>query len=191
MNSIPKLFAPPHPGYASRREFLTRVGSGFGLVGLASLLQQQGLLAQESRWTAPDPRYPLAPRPGHHPARAKSVIWLFINGGPSQVDTWDYKPELLRRDGQELAGFDRNTGFFRDGCDASYWFCGALLLACILPNSSQAEARPLSSCPLRLMRRVRSPPEVNSRSPRNEPSKTEADCRGGDAGVQSSRPRRP
>jgi hypothetical protein len=37
-----------------------------------------------------------------------------MNGGPSHVDTWDYKPELERRDGQELAGFDRNTGFFRD-----------------------------------------------------------------------------
>ena len=34
----------------------------------------------------------------HFPAKAKSVIWLFMNGGPSQVDTWDYKPELARRD---------------------------------------------------------------------------------------------
>ncbi len=37
-----------------------------------------------------------------------------MNGGPSQVDTWDYKPELAKRDGQELAGFDKNTGFFTD-----------------------------------------------------------------------------
>ena len=57
---------------------------------------------------------PLAPRPGHFPAKAKSVIWLFMNGGPSQVDTWDYKPELAKRDGQELKGFDKNTGFFTD-----------------------------------------------------------------------------
>ena len=35
-----------------------------------------------------------------------------MNGGPSQVDTWDYKPELAKRDGQELEGFDKNTGFF-------------------------------------------------------------------------------
>ncbi len=54
----------------------------------------------------------MAPRPSHFPAKAKSVIWLFMNGGPSQVDTWDYKPELDKRDGQELAGFDKNTGFF-------------------------------------------------------------------------------
>ena len=48
------------------------------------------------------------------PARAKSVIWLFMNGGPSQVDTWDYKPELIRSHGKELAGFDKKTGFFAD-----------------------------------------------------------------------------
>jgi hypothetical protein len=42
----------------------------------------------------------------------KRVIWLFINGGPSHVDTWDYKPELEKSDGKELAGFDRFTGFF-------------------------------------------------------------------------------
>jgi hypothetical protein len=54
----------------------------------------------------------MAPRPPHIPAKAKSVIWLFMNGGPSQVDTWDYKPELTRRSGQELKGFDQKTGFF-------------------------------------------------------------------------------
>jgi hypothetical protein len=73
-------------------------------------LQQERLLA-DGPALAPNP---LAPHPGHHAARAKSVIWLFINGGPSHVDTWDYKPELERRDGQDLTGFDRNTGFFRD-----------------------------------------------------------------------------
>ena len=57
---------------------------------------------------------PLAAKPAHFPAKAKRVIWLFMNGGPSQVDTWDYKPELDKRDGQELTGFDKNTGFFTD-----------------------------------------------------------------------------
>jgi hypothetical protein len=57
---------------------------------------------------------PLAPRPPQLKTRAKSVIWLFMNGGPSQVDTWDYKPELARRHGQELPGFDKKTGFFTD-----------------------------------------------------------------------------
>jgi hypothetical protein len=57
---------------------------------------------------------PLAPRPPHFEPRAKAVIWLFMNGGQSQVDTWDPKPELQRRSGAELTGFDKNTGFFND-----------------------------------------------------------------------------
>jgi hypothetical protein len=109
---LPRLFAPPHPAYASRREFLARAGGGFGTLALAGLLGQERLLGQAP--TAPAARNAMAARPGHFEGKAKSVIWLFINGGPSQVDTWDYKPELARRDGQELAGFDRNTGFFRD-----------------------------------------------------------------------------
>jgi hypothetical protein len=114
MQNIPRLFAPPHPMYSSRRAFLTRVGGGFGMLGLASLLAKEGALVQEAVWPGPEPTRPLAPRAGHHPARAKNIIWLFINGGPSHVDTWDYKPELERRNGQELVGFDQNTGFFRD-----------------------------------------------------------------------------
>jgi hypothetical protein len=55
---------------------------------------------------------PLAPRDSHFPAPAKRVIWIFVNGGPSQVDTWDYKPALEKHDGQELEGFDKFTGFF-------------------------------------------------------------------------------
>src|SRR6188508_1546038 len=105
--NVPKLFAPPSPAYASRREFLTRAGNGFGLVALSSLLAQEGLAAPES----PDP---LAPKKPHRPPKAKSVIWLFMNGGPSHVDTWDYKPELEKRDGQPLPGFDAKTGFFPD-----------------------------------------------------------------------------
>ncbi len=110
MNDVPRLFAPPPPSYASRRDFLRRAGGGFGMLALAGLLQQERLLGES---ITPGPN-PMAPRPGHHPARARAVIWLFINGGPSHVDTWDYKPELERRHGQQLAGFDPNTGFFRD-----------------------------------------------------------------------------
>src|SRR3954451_20057528 len=111
MHDIPKLFAPPSSAYASRREFLAKAGGGFGLLALAGLLQTEKLLGQEAAPRGPNP---LAPHSGHHAAKAKSVIWLFINGGPSHVDTWDYKPELERRDGQELPGFDRTTGFFID-----------------------------------------------------------------------------
>ena len=89
----------------SRRSLLHRAGAGAGMLGLASLLQDEGLLAS----TTPDP---LAPRLPHFAPKAKRVIWIFVNGGPSQVDTWDYKPALEKYDGKELEGFDRFTGFF-------------------------------------------------------------------------------
>jgi hypothetical protein len=110
--TIPRLFAPPHPEFASRREFLARAGSGFGMLALAGLLDAEHASADERRGLPPP--NPLAPRVAHFPAKAKSVIWLFMNGGPSHVDTWDYKPELEKRDGQELKGFDNFTGFFAD-----------------------------------------------------------------------------
>jgi len=110
--TIPKLFAAPPPIYRTRRDFLKRVGNGFGLLALAGLLEHEGLLVGPSK--AAEAPNPLAPKQSHFSAKAKSVIWLFMNGGPSHVDTWDYKPELVRRDGQELKGFDPNTGFFTD-----------------------------------------------------------------------------
>jgi hypothetical protein len=103
-------FAPLPPHFTSRRDFLRRAGAGAGLLGLAALLHDQGLLGTAT--AAPLAPNPMAPRPPHFPARAKSVIWLFMNGGQSQVDTFDYKPELAKRDGQEFEGFDKNTGFF-------------------------------------------------------------------------------
>src|SRR5215468_6051318 len=104
MLNVPRLFASPEAAYRSRREFLTRAGGGFGLLALADLLH-----AEEKPTHSEDP---LAPRKPHFAGKAKAVIWLFMNGGPSQVDTWDYKPELEKRDGKELEGFDKNTGFF-------------------------------------------------------------------------------
>src|SRR4051794_20640049 len=110
MPKEPHLFATPAPAFPTRRSFLRRTGSGLGMLALAGLLDQEGLLAPTAI-AADASLNPLAPRPGHFPAKARSVIWLFMNGGPSQVDTWDYKPELARHDGQEMAGFDKNTGF--------------------------------------------------------------------------------
>ncbi|HZY85610.1 MAG TPA: DUF1501 domain-containing protein [Gemmataceae bacterium] len=109
--TIPHLFAAPSPLYPTRRDFFRRAGGGFGMLALAGLLDHQGLLADDDHDRN---LHPLAPRRPHFPAKAKAVIWLFMNGGPSQVDTWDYKPELMKRDGQELKGFDKNTGFFTD-----------------------------------------------------------------------------
>src|SRR5690349_19406198 len=88
----------PHPMYASRRAFLKRTGSGFGLTALAAMLSEQGVLAANAPGGHPPvpvsvaPINPLAPKASHFPAKAKSVIWLFMNVGQSQVDTWDYKP---------------------------------------------------------------------------------------------------
>jgi hypothetical protein len=107
MPSIPHLFAEPSRAFPTRRTFLRRAGSGMGMLALA------GLFDVEARGTATDrDLHPLAARPGHFEPRARAVIWLFMNGGQSQVDTWDHKPELARWDGKELPGFDKNTGFF-------------------------------------------------------------------------------
>jgi hypothetical protein len=109
--NFPHFFANPPSAYPTRRDFFRRAGGGFGLLALAGLLDQQGMLGA----TETDRNlHPLAPRRSHFPAKAKAVIWLFMNGGPSQVDTWDYKPELEKCDGQELKGFDPKTGFFTD-----------------------------------------------------------------------------
>ena len=91
--------------FFNRRDLLRTAGAGLGSLGLTTLLSDEGLLAAN----ATDP---LAPKRPHFDGKAKAVIWLFINGGPSQVDTWDYKPELEKMDGKELAGFDKQTGFF-------------------------------------------------------------------------------
>ncbi len=74
----------------SRRELLNVAGRGFGSVALASLLQAET-------------QNPLAPRPPHEAARAKAIIYLFMHGGVSHVDTWDPKPALTRYDGQRIS----------------------------------------------------------------------------------------
>src|SRR5947208_3257004 len=112
MLDLPRFFAPPQPAYRSRREFLTRAGGGLGMLALADMLRAQEKSAGVNPAARPESPNPLAPRPPHFVAKAKSVIWLFMNGGPSHVDTWDHKPELDKRDGQELPNFDPKTGFF-------------------------------------------------------------------------------
>lgn len=97
----------------NRREMLLRCGQGMGTLGLASLLADVGLLADDGVQPF-STESPLGSKPPHFPATAKRVIWLFINGGPSQVDTWDYKPALEQLDGKTLEGFDNTTGFFPD-----------------------------------------------------------------------------
>jgi hypothetical protein len=98
------------PMSMTRREMLRRCGMGLGMIGLSSLLQQEGLLASSE--LGGQALGPLAPKQPHFPARAKRVIWLFINGGPSHMDTWDYKPALAKYHDKKLEGFDKFTGFF-------------------------------------------------------------------------------
>jgi len=70
------------------------------MLGLTGLLQDQGLLQAAEDTGAARMLNPLAAQPGHFPARARRVIWIFINGGPSPVDTWNYRPELTQWDGR-------------------------------------------------------------------------------------------
>ena len=91
---------------STRRALLQRAGGGIGMLALNSLLNQNSIGSQNNSIN------PLASKKPHHKAKAKNVIWLFINGGPSHVDTWDYKPGLVKADGQKLDGFDKTTGFF-------------------------------------------------------------------------------
>ncbi|MCS6851067.1 MAG: DUF1501 domain-containing protein [Gemmataceae bacterium] len=78
--------------HLTRRELLRSAAAGFGWLAWTGLATE----------AAAEAANPLAPRAGHHPARAQRIIFLFMHGGPSQVDTFDYKPTLQQRDGQEL-----------------------------------------------------------------------------------------
>ena len=89
----------------SRRRFLQDAGLGFGGLALASLLGEESLAN-----TGTQPATMSLP---HHPPKAKRVIWLFMTGAPSKVDTWDYKPELQARNGEPLPGADSQIGFFQ------------------------------------------------------------------------------
>lgn len=99
----------PSPSFNSRRSFLKNAGLGCGSLALTSLLNDSGLLGSAS--AAGLPRIGGRSGPDFAP-KAKSVIWLFMPGSPSQVDTFDYKPELQKRDGMKLEGADPKTGFF-------------------------------------------------------------------------------
>ncbi len=82
---------------SSRRAFLAQSGLGFGTLALAHLLNAEGLLGSEAAPGGAD----LRPRAGHFGARAKAVVMLMQTGGPSQVDLFDPKPELQKRDGRK------------------------------------------------------------------------------------------
>jgi hypothetical protein len=95
--------------FNSRRNFLRNAGLGCGSLALTSLLKEEGLVSNAS--AAGKPQL-LEMREPHFEPKAKSIIWLFMPGSPSQVDTFDYKPQLEKSNGQKLEGADPKTGFF-------------------------------------------------------------------------------
>jgi len=82
-----ETFQPP-----SRRKVLQRAACGFGSLAFSGMLARQADAAIN----------PLAAQPTHHAPRAKRVIFIFMQGGPSHVDTFDYKPRLIKEDGKQL-----------------------------------------------------------------------------------------
>lgn len=94
----------PVPTHDSRRRFLCQLGAGCGSLALEAILRQEARATAASSGPAIDPLHPLSPRAPRFSPRAKSVIFLYTVGGPSQIDTFDFKPELQRLAGQPLPG---------------------------------------------------------------------------------------
>jgi hypothetical protein len=98
--------AQPKPNFCgrTRREFLWQTGGGFTALPLLSMLSGDGFFDSEvaAAESAPGFRNPLAAKPSHFPAKAKNVIFLFMYGGPSHIDTFDYKPTMIGMDGKTI-----------------------------------------------------------------------------------------
>ena len=89
----------------TRREFLWDAGAGFAGLALIDQLSQDGFFSRRALGETAGVRSatePLAPLEPHFPAKAKRCIFLFLYGGPSQMDLFDYKPELQKRDGETI-----------------------------------------------------------------------------------------
>jgi len=94
---MPEFPSLPIVGGLSRRQALKHAGTGFGYLALAGLLGENGRRAIAA---SPSRLGPLAPRAPHFPAKAKRIIFLFMSGAISQMDTFDYKPVLQKSDGK-------------------------------------------------------------------------------------------
>ncbi|MGK0156877.1 MAG: hypothetical protein ACI9SE_003852, partial [Neolewinella sp.] len=106
------ILPQPDNSFLPRRRFLVDTGMGLGAIALRSLLGRQDPQGTKSpiRPTI-DAGHPYAPRPPHAVPRAKNVVVIFCSGAVSQLDTFDYKPELIRRHGQPLPGHDNLVTF--------------------------------------------------------------------------------
>src|SRR5216683_7386125 len=107
MSQFLKRFKPNlTPCGRTRREFLWQVGGGFAGLALIDLLSRDGFFDSNARaadW-AKSGSSALAPRPSHFPAKAKHAVFLFMNGAPSHVDTFDPKSALTKFDGTAYQG---------------------------------------------------------------------------------------
>lgn len=90
------------PRYLTRRQMLRRMGTGLGVLGFASVLRDAAGSAATPGGAGAGPANPLGPKPPHFAPRAKRVIHIYLNGGPSQVDTFDPKPALARWAGKVI-----------------------------------------------------------------------------------------
>src|SRR3977135_3210207 len=90
----------------TRREFLWQVGGGFAGLALIDLLSRDGFFGPQAN-AADSAKYgvnPRTPKPSHFPAKAKHAVFLFMNGAPSHVDTFDFKPALPKPNGHPYKG---------------------------------------------------------------------------------------
>ena len=93
---------PLFPCGQTRREFVWQMGGGFAGCALASQLANDGFFTRQARADTKAAANPLTPKQPHYPTKAKSCIFLMMNGAPSQVDTFDYKPALTKYAGKTL-----------------------------------------------------------------------------------------
>jgi hypothetical protein len=106
MISSAESLSGPGRRLLDRRHFLTQASSALGSVALTHLLGRDDLLARPGPTAGViiDPARPYAPREAHFPPRAKNVVVIFCAGAVSQLETWDYKPELIKWDGKPMPG---------------------------------------------------------------------------------------
>src|ERR1051325_4618939 len=106
---------PSHAGrwLLNRRDFLRFGGTGLSGIALLSLLAGEKLLGSDKSPIRPQwsPEHPSRPRPPHFPPRATNVLVICCSGACSHLETWDYKPELIKRHGEPMPGMDKLITF--------------------------------------------------------------------------------
>ena len=126
----------------SRRQMLRSCASGFGAVALSALLN-------DNAFTSDATSGPMTPRPTHFPAKCRNVIFLYMDGGPSQVDTFDPKPLLTKEHGQPFKMKMEPTQFANNGATlGSPWAFkpGGTCGTPVSDHSSQNTPPPTTSC---------------------------------------------